>query len=282
LETSTCLTNLQEFTMAEHKKLAKTVESIRNLVLQESPRSGALLVTSEDSATKPTSTPLEDGKAVSAVSRLASVSGLGSNRTANFTRRFKGSSKVPSLPPRLSVGCYVSNTYRFMTTTSSQTTVTAQNLLGCMGQVCTVTNTTAICVMQFVRIRRITMWPAASQTGGTTPHIMWTASIGNVEKDTFKDGSLPANITVDRPVTSVPPKGSLLHGNYVNGGFGNIATLSYASGTVIDVELSGLMSTVSAAVFIGVSATTQGTFFYGALDGNAGHSINPTTLPTSH
>lgn len=268
--------------MAEHKNLVKTVNLIRNLVLQESPRSGAVLVSTEDSGLKPSAGPQPDVKDTSVVSRLAAVQGLGSNRTANFSRRFKGSSKLPPLPPRLSVGCYVSNTYRFLTTTSSSTSVTAQNLLGCMGQICTVANTTTVCVMQFVRIRRITMWPAVSQTGGTTPHIMWTASIGNVEKDTFKDGSLPANVTVDRPVSSVPPKGSLLHGNYVNGGFGTIATLTYASGTVIDVELSGLMSTVTGAVGLGCSATALGTFFYGALDGNASHTINPTTLPTSH
>jgi hypothetical protein len=198
--------------------------------------------------------------------------------TRNLSRMKR---KVQNLPPDIEITPMLSCRFRFAVATGATVAISAANLIAIAGACGTVVNTTATCVFTCVRVRRITIWPELATTSATIPTIDWVASVANTSSEKSHDRSLPAGQTNERPVSSVPPRGTLIAGTFLNASFGNVVNVSAGTGSIIDVEGTWMMKNNLNPVTFVVSATPVGTLFYPALDGPANHKIPPSSLPTS-
>jgi hypothetical protein len=221
------------------------------------------------------------------LSRLSVYSDLAlqaqSKRTLNFTRRMTAKSrKSASLPPEIETTPILSWRFRFMVTTGGPYTITSAQLISIAGMTVTGLNTTMVSHYTVTRIRRITIWPDLSTTGATVPNVDWFGAVGNVVTEVVKDRTLPAGQTNERALVTSPPRGTLIHGVYLNGSFGNICTISAGTGSIVDVEASFMGRSSQTNVSQGISTGAVGTIYYPALDGTASNKIVPTSLNTTH
>jgi len=210
-----------------------------------------------------------------------------SNRRAMSGFGFAGSKKkvVPKLPPPISTTPTLGHVYRYTCATTGSYAITVVDLIGAGGMICHVVNSSAICVMEAVKVHRVTIWSALSTSSSFTPGVVWGLMGQDFAPDNEKSVVVPQGSTNVKPVSSTPPKGGLVLGNWLNnnGSAQVVFTLvNVSAGSVVDVHLSFEQLNNNSAVAVSVTATALGTNFYPALDGPASNKLIPTGLPTSH
>jgi len=193
---------------------------------------------------------------------------------------------TPRLPPQINVILNVPSRIRYQISSSiapnNATPVTRAMVLGSLGAICTVANTSLACWASTFRVKRITMWPAVNGDAGVLESVTGTAEQALV-KEKLNISSLPTGITVDRAVVWAPPRGSYLRmwQSAVNSSdvlfylFGN-------AGTILDVEcIFTLAGTVGGSILVGAATCSLGHQYYLSLDGSTLHNITPLALNTT-
>jgi len=169
-------------------------------------------------------------------------------------------------PPQLPSNVVITRTYRFRSTSDTKTAVTAGNIGGIAGLVCTVANTTLSYLAVSSKVHRVSIWtPPASQGAAATCSIEWVDidAVGSKEfSDTTVSTAFPAH------VSSVPPVGSAAYQWQSTAGGGALMNITAPIGSVIDVHASHvLFDTGTAAPTAAVAAGTLGVLYYLPLDG---------------
>lgn len=188
-------------------------------------------------------------------------------------------SVATALIPQLRTNIIVKHRYRFLATSAlSGVGIDAQDILGAIGGVCTVANTTLAFIAKSVRIIAIRVWsPTATSTTGVTCSIEWlsTNSPSIEVSDTSINVSEPAHIN-----TSPPPLA--LAGFWQQTATTDLFILSCPGGSVLDLTLQYVLNDQATASSTRTIATgTLGRQYYLALDGPTTNLLVPVSLATT-
>jgi len=207
----------------------------------------------------------------------ASLAALGLSMTRGASQ--KGS--ATSLPPQIEITPNVRHVYRFVSNNANAVSVTNQDILGAIGGICTVANSTVRLWATSFKLNSVKMWPSANTT--TTPtytDISWGAgAYGSKDSELLK--AVPGGCSVTGLVTFTPPKGSFatnwisntISGNYI------IMSLQCSVGSILDVDLSFTLCNQVAPANSSIATGTLGSIYYLFLDGSTTHQIQPYGLP---
>jgi hypothetical protein len=189
-------------------------------------------------------------------------------------------SSAPSLPPPVDLVPKVRGVFRFINTSASTITVTSDTILGSLGNIATVANTTVKGWASCFKLHRVTVWPAA----GGTASLSWigSAQSDGRERDVIRDRSIPTGITDTGAVSFSPPSDSLAK-LWFDAGLGlQVFLISCTVGSVVDVHIDYCLSGAIASGTHSVSTAVLGNIYYLALDGPSGNVYVPVGLPTTH
>jgi hypothetical protein len=186
-----------------------------------------------------------------------------------------------SLPPAIQTTPKISHRFRFVSTSASILPVTVTELVGIVGAIGTVANTTVATLASSVKLRKVIVWPSASTSAPSSPELYWANAINTNVPDEVRERSLPQGVSVTGSLEFVPPPMSLA-------GFWNsdqaiaLFDASFPIGSVIDVILDVRLSNALPNANISVATAALGTLYYLALDGAASNKWTPVGLPTTH
>jgi hypothetical protein len=206
-----------------------------------------------------------------------SLVGLGVSMSRGPSLKGSGS----SLPPQIDITPNCRHTFRFVCGNVASVTCTNQDILGAIGGICTVANSTVRLWASSFRMHSVKMWPSANTT--TTPtyaDVFWGAgAYGSKDAEFLK--AVPGGCTVTGLVTFKPPKGTFaanwisntISGNYV------IMGVQCSIGTIVDVDLSFTLVNQVAPANSSISTGTLGAIYYLCLDGSSTHQYTAYGLP---
>jgi len=157
-------------------------------------------------------------------------------------------------------------------------------IAGTLGGICTVVNSTLTTWASSARIHKVTVWPGLSSTVVASPEVIWFSPVTSVEKDESKVRTIPEGVSVERPVSSSPPKGTLCSG-WLNLGVINTTPLfrvnNYTAKSVIDVSVTYTLSNNIACVDLGITVGVLKAIYYLALDGPGTNILQPAGVPST-
>jgi len=188
------------------------------------------------------------------------------------------------LPPELSSVIAVHHVYRWSNSgaPAPSSSITAANVAAALGGTITVSGTTVQAFASTFRIHSITVWPTVQSV--TSPEVIWVSPSTAIEKDEAKIRSIPAGVTVDRPLMSRPPKNTLCR-DWINAGVvGNqtlFTLLNIPEGSIVDMSVSFTIANNVAAVAAVTTTTGLGSIVHLPLDGHTGGKFIAQGLPVA-
>jgi hypothetical protein len=190
-----------------------------------------------------------------------------------------------NLPPpfNATTHCRIHRRFR-ANSTGTSTTVTLGSLIGSLGVVGTVTNTTCVSMFSSVRLEKIVMWPP--QNAGSDRTILeWGASAdGGYSPDDAFINTVPDGITVTTGISFRPPRKSLLNNwmsTYLTAS-NIIAYVTCPTGTIIDVHVVACQPNDFVPESITVATAVVGSVYYLSLDPSATNVFIPVGLVSTH
>ncbi len=186
--------------------------------------------------------------------------------------------RIPSLIPQIRTNVIKRHKFRFAASGAlSIVGPTGATILGALGTVCTVTNTTVAQFNKSFRIRSIEAWAPGSATPATLT-LIWIglANSPNVEvSDTSITASFPAHIK-----TSPPPESSAWLWQVT--GATQVFFITGPTGTVLDLDVDYIETDQTfAASTQAVSVGVLSQCYYLALDGPTSNLLVPVALTTT-
>ncbi len=198
--------------------------------------------------------------------------------------RSTGSRVKASLPPPRNQVPTLRHVIQFTSTSGSIAIVTAADLAGACGGMCTVSNSTFISWASSVRIHSVKVWPGGNSplSTNTTAELNWNASSANAfQKDELKVQVLPSGIQETNCVVFKPPAKSLASDWFATNQAQNVFSLQCSIGSVIELDISFTLTSTFAGPAVTVGTATLGAVYYLALDGPATNKFPPVALPTT-
>jgi hypothetical protein len=186
-------------------------------------------------------------------------------------------------PSQLKSNIMLSHTYRFVSTSSTATSVTPNSLCFAAGCMCSIANSVVSSLYDSVRVTRVEVFtPPASQGSSATCSLNWNSSgsgfAPNLEvSDTSVSVADPAYISCKPPPRSVSGFWNQFSDTSV------LLTLVAPVGSIIDVHLSLILADSASANTAngGITTGSLGVIYYLSLDANATHRFTPVSLTTT-
>jgi hypothetical protein len=207
---------------------------------------------------------------------------LGAKKRTRMVQGRKGNGRKgkssPSVPPTLETAPAVRQIFRFQNSNATTTSPTVAQLMTVPGMIGTVVNTSCSGIASSIRIHSIKIWLPASGFA----EVSWVSASGYA-KDDSKDASLPTGIVGgSAPYSSSPPKGSLA-ADWLTAALTTqvLFTIGCTIGSIIDVDLSFVMSNNIGAGSQTVVTAALGTLYYAYLDGPTTHYYLPIGRPST-
>lgn len=211
---------------------------------------------------------------------------LGSN-SARRPARGRRMRQIASLPPMIDATITFRKVYRFVAQdlSATQKTVTTGSLLLSLGAMATATTGISSLCSSF-KIHKITMYPPA----GGLCFVEWVeSSVNPRNKDSRMGQIVPTGITIEKPLTFVPPAGSEAAlwqsgSTYDATAPGSVSLFAISStvGAVVDLDVSCTLSNVGSNYQdTGYSSLTVGAVYYPALDGRSTNDFAPVGRPNA-
>ncbi len=192
----------------------------------------------------------------------------------------KSAATRSDLPPQLQTTSRVRKRLRFLATSAlTDQSITGQTMAGACGGIAA-TTTEVVPWASTIRLRRVTIWPAVGSTAGIAD-VTWATDGTLFVKDEFRLTSIPQGVSIDKAVTSVPPKGTLGQFWQTASNTSTIFTISAPSGSIVDIVVDFTLSNEIAPTSITVVTAVLGQVYYLYLDGPGSHLLKPEGLPTT-
>jgi len=171
---------------------------------------------------------------------------------------------------------------RFYASASGTQNVSVPSILGAIGGVCVVANSSIQPWCSSFRIKQVDLYPSASSSGEDAANVQWDTGLSAFIKDSLKDITMPIGITIASKVSSNPPPKTLASDWIASTATGNVFSLNVASGTIIDIHIDYTLSATFEANAISIATGTLGKVYYLALDGPSTNVFVPVALVTTH
>lgn len=184
-------------------------------------------------------------------------------------------------PPQISSNVSYGHTFRFVSTSSTATSITPSSLLLAAGAFTSATNTSVVSLCTSVRVNRIEMWsPPASQGASATCSVNFTGTTPQQPDREFSDTTVSTAIPAH---VNCKPGPRSLASFWQSASANTLFTLVAPVGTIIDVHIGLYMNDGgdAAPASVGVATAALGNFYYLSLDPNATHRYTPVSLATT-
>jgi hypothetical protein len=176
----------------------------------------------------------------------------------------------------------VSHRFRYLVTAGGSYAVTANSVIGALGTVCTVTNTTVRPFASSFRIKKITVWPSCSSAASQEVRIVWSNSLTlGFVRDSEIERINPEGVSVTAPAVFKPPKLSLAEFWQTGSGSTMFTVVAITAGSVIDFEVDFTLSNGFLSATQAVGTGTLGNVYYLYLDGSTSHNFVPLGIPAT-
>lgn len=185
-----------------------------------------------------------------------------------------------SLPPRIEITPHLRHVFRFVAPTGFSAAITPANVIGALGTVCTVLNSTVQPFCSSFRIKSLTVWPGTSSSGKTDTAVTFSSTLSTSVQDTEKAVTLPEGVTVTTATHWVPPKGSLAE-FWQAASAQNFMRITCSPGSVLDLDVEYTISNTFASLSQTVATGSVGVVYYLYLDGSSTHLLVPEFLPST-
>jgi hypothetical protein len=184
-------------------------------------------------------------------------------------------------PPQISSNVVNRHIFRFAATGLFGGNITANFLLGAVGNICHVANTAVMSIAGSAKLHRVSVYsPPATQGAFSTCSLTWLSAQADAPSllevsDTTVSTAQPAHIT------TVPPKESGAS-FWFTSSTDPLFHLDAPVGSIIDVDLFYVLNDTGVAGFAStVAAGTLGVMYWLALDGPANNKLVPVSLFTT-
>lgn len=225
---------------------------------------------------------IENKQALVPVNGLALATG---RRGRKGGRRAGGRGRRgPSLPPAIECTPALSHRFRYYANATATTAnITVGNLLGALGGICTIANSTIASICSSVRVKRVSIYSGVVTTGAVNAELTWFAGGSSFMKDDSRESSVPEGITMERVLVTKPPARALAAFWQNSASPTNVLfQITCQAGSLIDVEMVGTLgNNLSNVAIAGYAAATLSTVYYGRLDG-VGGKFQPLGVPTTN
>lgn len=183
-----------------------------------------------------------------------------------------------SLPPEMNVVPFLRRTFRFYANAAFSGNISNRMIAGMCGGIVTTANTTFYTVASTMKVNRVSIWPglvAAASQPPAIPTVQWYTPVSGVEKDIEINSAVPSGVSVDKPVVSTPPRGSLAGMWFpcfnTNDIFGMTGV---TAGSIIDVDVTYTNPNAYSNLAVTITSTAAvGAFVYGYLDATGGKLV---------
>jgi hypothetical protein len=193
----------------------------------------------------------------------------------------RGVATGSSNPPQMESNLKLTHKFRFQASAAEANfAITDSSVIGALGGICTVTNSTVTNFAQSFRIKSLEMWaPPASQGAAATVSVEWFG-FGNSPNIEHSDTTL--SVSRNAHIKSAPPSSSLAS-FWQKGTSTNLFILNFGTNTIIDLIVEIMMADQETALeTTSVSAGVLGHIYYLALDQELGsHILVPVSLNTT-
>jgi len=194
-----------------------------------------------------------------------------------------------NLPPEINLSPTFTKAYRFQVPTSAASvTISVLELIGALGGICTVLNSTVVHWTTAFRIIALKLYPPAGSNVNPVNAVVEWSSASGYAPDRVMSNDSPGGITsAGRCLVFKPPAKSLASDwvNIVNSSLNLFNLFNAPAGCVIDlvVESAIGVSFSASALSSTVATGTLGQIYYLALDGPSSNKVIPATgMPTTH
>jgi hypothetical protein len=193
--------------------------------------------------------------------------------------RGRGRKGSPQLPPEINVTPKLRHVFRF-TGGGTTVTVTTGQILGALGGVCTVTNSTFRPWASTFRIRKLTIWSDVTSSEQNA-YIQWSSALGGQVRDEEKVRSFPTGVTITAPLVSTPPPGTLA-ALWQDSSSNGIVVFFANPGSIIDLDVEFTLTNAIVTATQPITTGTLGSPYYLALDGPSSNVYVPVGLLSTH
>jgi hypothetical protein len=186
------------------------------------------------------------------------------------------------LPPTIECTPLVrKHTFRFVaTSTNGAAGVSAADVIGTLGTVCHITNSSVRPFCSSFRIKKVSLWSDANNSSDQNCSVSWALATGNQARDTESNRSLPAGVSVSGKVVSRPPRGTLAS-LWQAASSANLMFIGSNSGSVLDLDVEYTISNQIISAVQTVATGVLGQIYYLYLDGSTTHVWQPEGLPNT-
>jgi hypothetical protein len=195
-----------------------------------------------------------------------------------------------SLVPVIHLTPQMRRNFYFSNSTSGSVSISFLELIGTLGGICTVANTTIQNWASSLKVNHLRVWPSMSASGVESVVVDWVAGPSGFVPDRADTVINVMGSTIPHSLTFTPPRNSLA-GDWLNtaavSSSANIFNLTFPSGCVWELDVTitlGMVNSTTTTTFAASVATgTLGNIYYLALDGTSSNKIAPVGgTPTTH
>jgi hypothetical protein len=193
----------------------------------------------------------------------------------------RSSAMGSSNPPQMESNLRLNHKFRFQASTAeSNFAITDSTIIGALGGICTVANSTVTVLAQSFRIKSLEMWaPPASQGSAATVSVEW---FGFNNSPNIEHTDTTLSVAKNAHVKSAPPSSSLA-AFWQKGTGSTLFVLNFGANTIIDLVVEIMVADQETALeTVAVTSATLGHIYFLALDQQAGsHILVPVSLNTT-
>jgi hypothetical protein len=172
----------------------------------------------------------------------------------------------------------VKHRYRFSSSAAVNSTITADNVLGAIGTMGTVVNSTVTELAKSCRISQIEIWSPSVSGAVTTCSVDFTSAVVQSANLEFSDTSI--NVSCPAHVRARPPRQCLASMWQITSA-NVLFILTCPSGSIIDLDVEYILHDSTSVVNItGLATVVLGKIYYLALNGSTA-TLVPVSLQTT-
>lgn len=180
--------------------------------------------------------------------------------------------------PRIRSNVIVNHRFRFSATAAiAGSSITADNVLGTLGVIGTVVNTTAVQINRSFRISKLEIWSPSLSNAVSTCSVDWASAVVQSTNLEFSDTTI--NVSEPAYISCRPPKQSLA--SFWQLSSSNVLfTLNCPIGSIVDMHVESVLNDSATVTTVALAAVALGAIYYLSL--NAGtNTLVPVSLRTT-
>jgi hypothetical protein len=184
---------------------------------------------------------------------------------------------LPQIKPDIIVQ---NHKFRYTASTAVASSITCNDILGAIGVIGTVVNTTAVYLARTFRIKRIEIWsPTSSSTTSATCSVNFLSS-ALLQTPSMEISDTSINVSQPAHIVCRPQKGAITS-FWQQTSTDGLFFLSCPGGSVVDIDIEFILNDSTVITTVALAAVLLGGVYYLALNGPSTNTLVPVSMRTT-